>query len=244
MRLILLFCFLVVVSNVFAGPPYNTDDPVPVELHHWECNFATQYQHSRGGSSGVAPVLEFNQGGAPNLQLHILVPMAFNSQSGGASQYGLGDAEIGAKYRFMRETSSQPMAAIFPAAEIPTGNAQKGLGNGKAQFFLPVWLQKSSGRWTSDLGGGFWRNPGEGNRDFWFFGWQLQRQMTHRLALGGEVFTTTPNADDASSRTAINLGGTYDFDEGHHLLASVGNDVHGPNHIFMYFGFQWTWGPP
>jgi hypothetical protein len=32
-----------------AGPPYTTDDPEPVELHHWEVYLASQNYFAAGG---------------------------------------------------------------------------------------------------------------------------------------------------------------------------------------------------
>ena len=49
-------------------------------------------------------------------------------------------------------------------------------------------LQKDFGRWTSYGGGGYWNNPGPGNRNYWFAGWLLQYQCADNLALGGELF--------------------------------------------------------
>jgi hypothetical protein len=31
----LIFLF---VQPIYAGPPFNTDDPQPVDFRHWECN--------------------------------------------------------------------------------------------------------------------------------------------------------------------------------------------------------------
>ena len=57
--------------------------------------------------------------------------------------------------------------------------------------FIPIWLQKDFGDWTTYGGGGYWINPGPGNRNYWFAGWLLQRQVTKQLALGAEVFHQT-----------------------------------------------------
>ena len=53
-----------------AGPPYVTDDPEPVEYHHWEVYLASQLAHEPGAWSGTAPHIEVNYGALPNLQLH------------------------------------------------------------------------------------------------------------------------------------------------------------------------------
>jgi hypothetical protein len=118
------------------------------------------------------------------------------------------------------------------------------LGNGKAQFFLPVWLQESWGEkdreWTVYGGGGYWINPGEGNKDYWFTGAVVQRQLTDQLTLGGELFYSTPSEDNGSSRMGFNLGGVYDLSEQLHLLFSAGRDIQGSSRLTTYLGLQWT----
>jgi hypothetical protein len=42
---------------------------------------------------------------------------------------------------------------------VPTGNAERGLGTGHTHGFMPLWLQKSFGKWLT-YGGGYWINPG------------------------------------------------------------------------------------
>ena len=225
------------------GPPYTTDDPEPVDLHHWEVYFASIWSHTPGLAQGTAPHFEVNYGAAPNLQLHAIAPLAFSQPLGSASNYGFGDTELGVKYRFVQETAKRPMVGVFPLVEVPTGDQSRGLGNGEAQFFLPVWVQKSFGAWSSYGGGGYWHNPGDGNRDYWLFGWQAQNQVSKRLAIGAELLYNTAKSTTTGSGTAFNVGAVYDFDEGHHLLASIGKGFTKDNLGTAYFAYQWTFGP-
>ena len=226
-----------------GGPPFNTDDPEPVDWHHWEVYFASIYSHTPGLVSGTFPHVEVNYGAAPNLQLHIIGPAEFSQPVGGMHTYGYGDTELGAKYRFVQEGKKMPMIGVFPLVEAPTGSAAKGLGGGQTRVFLPVWLQKSFGTWQTYGGGGYWINPGTGNRNYWFAGYQLQNQVTKQLAIGGEVFHTTATTIGGQQETGYNVGAVYDLDEGHHLMFSVGRDVQGTTGLAAYAAFQWTFGP-
>jgi hypothetical protein len=41
-----------------AGPPFRTDDPVPVEPQHWKiCLFSTG-THAAGGTAGILPGID------------------------------------------------------------------------------------------------------------------------------------------------------------------------------------------
>jgi hypothetical protein len=202
-------------SSALAGPPFITDDSEPVDLGHWEIygfSAGTQVRIDKGGTlAGV----EINNGAAPNLQLHLLVPLAFDSPSGGPTVTGLGDIELGAKHRFITpgEDDWYPQVGVFPLVELPSGNAQHGLGVGKMREYFPVWLQKDWGDWTSYGGGGYWINPGAGNQNYWFVGWLLQHQVTKQLALGAEIFHQTADTAGGNGMTAFNAGGIYDFND-------------------------------
>lgn len=226
-----------------AGPPFLTDDPEPVELHHWEAIFATQQFHSAEGWSGTAPHLDLNYGALPNLQLHLLPSVAYNKVPGQPARFGFGDLEAGFKYRFLTETETRPQMAIYPVVLLPTGNRNEDLGNGKAQVFLPMWLQKSFGKWTTYGGAGYWFHPGPDNRDYWFGGLVVQRKLTDSFAAAMEVQFQTPDAADAHFKTVLNGGGIWDLSENYHILFSAGHSVKGPAEFQGYLGLQITWGP-
>ncbi len=239
-------CLAVVYGRATAagGPPFITDDPEPVELGHYEFYIASYYFHTGYGALGTLPHVEFNYGAAPNLQLHIIAPMAFYQANGGPMYYGYGQTELGAKYRFLQEGKVTPMAGVFPLVETTTADAAHGLGNAATQVFLPVWLQKSSGSWSTYGGAGYWYDPGPGNQNYWFMGWQAQNQVTKQLAIGAEVFhSTSAQTVDGSAQTGFNVGAVYDFDDGHHVMLSVGRGFDGTNSGTGYFAYQWTWGP-
>lgn len=227
-----------------AGPPFLTDDPEPVEYQHHEFYIASQQTRTANGTVGTLPHLEYNYGAAPDLQLHIIVPYAFSNRMGGSRQSGLGDIELGAKYRFVQETDDSPMLGIFPIVLTHTGDAEKGLGNGTTQVFLPLWLQKKWGDWQSYGGGGYWINHATGAKNHWFLGWQLQKEISEHLTFGGEIFHSTESASGEGASTGFNLGGTYNFDEHNHLLFTAGHgltNISTTNKFSSYAGYQWTW---
>ncbi len=229
-----------------AGPPFVTDDPEPVEYRHWEWYLASQHAHDRDGWTGTAPHVEVNYGAVPDLQLHLVAPLAYAAPSGGTSTYGYGDTELGAKFRFLHEGAWMPQVGAFPLVEVPTGSHARGLGNGKAQVYLPVWLQKSFGPWTTYGGAGYWINPGEPgehHRNWWYLGWLVQRQLTGFLAAGVELFHSTPKSDGDPHETGFNAGVMLDLTSHHHVLLSAGRAIHGPTMFSGYAAYQLTFGP-
>jgi hypothetical protein len=107
----------------FAGPPFRTDDPEPVEYQHFELDLFSQGTKTEGGWSGVLPGFEVNYGALPNLQLHAVLPQGFNAPDGGRTGFALGDIELGVKYRFITpgEDDWFPQVAVFPLIEVPAG---------------------------------------------------------------------------------------------------------------------------
>ncbi len=220
-----------------------TDDPEPVDYQHWEVYLASQLAHDSGGWSGTAPHIEINYGVVPNVQLHVIAPAIVDAPTHGRTRYGYGDTELGTKVRFVQETTWRPQVGVFPLLEVPTGDHRRGLGSGHTKAFLPLWLQKSFGPWTTYGGGGYWLNPGKGNRDGAFVGWQIQRQALSNLNVGAEVFHQTPQEEGGEPETRFNIGCVFDFSETHHLLLSAGRGLQGPNEAQLYLAYQLTFGP-
>ena len=223
-----------------AGPPYLTDDPEPVEHRHWEFYVASQDALTADTASGTAPHLELNYGVLPGVQLHVIVPLAYARPSGGPTSFGIGDAELGVKVRLLGEGRRRPMVGIFTQFELPLGDASRGLGTGHLHVLIPLWLQKSFGPWTTYGGGGYWINPGEGNRNYWFAGGLVQRRLSDLAALGAEVYYTTPDEVGGRSSLSFNLGLVVDLSERHHLLVSAGRSIVGDTRFQAYLGYQLT----
>ena len=171
--------------------------------------------------------------------MHAAFPIAFDKPNGNGMVLGYGDTEFGFKYRFLAEDEHgwRPQAAIYPAVDFPTGNAAHTLGTGRTHAFLPLWLQKSIGDWTSFAGVGYWLNPGPGNRDFWYLGWAVQRQIAKNLSIGGEIFHQTPNAIVGKDQTGFDVGLTYDLSEHYHLMFLAGQGLQNRStmNVFSYY---------
>ncbi len=232
------------VGAAWAGPPFFTDDPETVEPQHWEFYVATQFQKDKNGDrSGTFPHFELNYGLVEDVQLHMILPLAWNQPNGQSTKYGLGDLELGVKYRFIHERDNIPQVAFFPIVDLPTGDSDQDLGAGETKVFLPLWFQKSSGDWTSYAGGGYWINPGAVNQNYWFTGWTVQRKLNDYLSLGAEIFYAGPDTVDAQDRVGFNVGAIVNLTEEHHILLAAGRDIQGDNDLSMYLAYQFTFGP-
>jgi hypothetical protein len=253
-RILALSLALLFAPAAHAGPPYQTDDPDPVDYHHFEM-YAFELSDSTGKNAGGTvleiPAYEVNYGAAPGLQLHLVLPPTVAFLPGGAaSYYGIGDTELGAKFRFVKETKHVPELGIFPFFELPTGNADKGLGVGKTWYRMPLWFQKSWGpedtQWTTYGGGGETIVPQDGYKNFPFAGWLVQKQLNKKISLGAELFghgAEGPAALSTRASTLLDLGGIYEFHDGFDLLFAAGRSIYGQPETYTYVSLYWTWGP-
>jgi hypothetical protein len=237
---------LALAGGALAGPPFQTDDPEPVEFHHWEVYSFGAYDATHVGGAAFGPALEVNYGVVPDVQLHVIVPAAEAWSPGGPAAFGIGDTELGVKYRFIHETKRRPEVGAFPMIELATGSARAGLGNGRTWYRLPLWIQKSAGPWTTYGGGGLVVNHAPGMRNYQFAGWLLQRDVGKKWTLGGEVYEHGAEGAAALSTgasTLVDFGGYYYFRKpGFQWLFMIGHSIAGQRETVAYTGLYWTWG--
>lgn len=243
-----LTAFALLAARADAGPPYLTDDPEPPPFGHYEAVFFTMGLEAEGAATGALPAMEFNYGGFPDTQLHVMLPLGFAAGAEG-TKLGAADAEIGVKYRFVDEDESgwRPQIATYPQVEVPLAPASNGFASRSVDVFLPLWAQKDlDANWTIGGGGGYWVNPGEAN--YWFTGLLLQRKLSDALVAGAEIFHQTSSiggvaAPTGAPLTGFNVGAVYDFNEHHHLLVSAGRglqNVTATDQFTWYLGFEFT----
>jgi hypothetical protein len=133
------------------------------------------------------------------------------------------------------------MVGAFPQLECPTGDADRGLGNGRLWVKLPLWIQKSWGPWTTFGGGGYAINRATGHRDFGFGGWVLQRDITDKLTLGGELYGQGPSTDGGRGYLLYNLGGSLKCTDTLSILFTAGHTLTGDRHLVSYVALYWAW---
>lgn len=248
-------CFFVAATAAKAGPPFQTDDPEPVDFRHYEFYTFGAMDGTGVEIDTIGPALEFNWGILPNTQFHIVFPAAaifpynnarYSGAGVGGRAWGVGDTEIGVKLRYLKETKYRPMIGTFTMIEVPTGDSANGLGVGKVWWKLPVWVQKSWGPWTTYGGVGETIIPQTGFNNFTFGGWLLQRDIGKKLTLGTEVFShgnEGPLTTQPGAATLVDLGGYYYFrNPGFQLLFCYGHSVAGLAETYAYLGLYWTWG--
>jgi Putative MetA-pathway of phenol degradation len=244
------------VALYAQGPPFQTDDPVPVDFQHYEFYIFGSADGTPVEMDSTGPAFEFNWGALPRLQLHAILPWGYASPSNnpiyapagtGSSAFGLTDMELGAKVALIKESPRVPQIGMFPMFELPTGSYTRGLGVGEVYYKIPLWLQKNEGKWLFDGGGGYQIVPQTNYRNFPYTGWLVKRELNKSLELGVEFFAHGKEGIATAQTEAsamIDVGGYYHFrnhpDE--QFLFCYGHSVAGQTENYVYVGMYWTWG--
>ena len=237
-----IFSFLFILMGsqfCYAGPPFNTDDPQPVDFRHWEYYISSINSFQQGTWSGTSPHFEVNYGLIPNVQVHLILPMNYIYSGHQTGNLGYADTEIGVKYRFIQETKNAPQIGTFPIVLIPTIKNST-FSNGQTQIYIPVWAQKSWGKFTTYGGAGYWINPGANNKNWIFSGWEVQYDLSPVVTVGAEMYHRTSDSVDHKSATAFNVGGLINVSSKTHFIFSLGHSLTNLNFISCYVGLQFT----
>src|SRR5580693_7458410 len=114
---VLFLAILLGAAAAWAGPPFQTDDPEPIDYKNYEFYTFASADGTPVEMNTAGPAVEFNWGALPNVHLHIILPLAaifpsnnakFAPSGAGPTEVGLGDIETGVKFRFVQETKSRP----------------------------------------------------------------------------------------------------------------------------------------
>ncbi|MBB5059441.1 hypothetical protein HDF16_004167 [Granulicella aggregans] len=238
-----------------AGPPFQTDDPTPVDLGHYEAYVFGTADATPVEIDTVSPGFEFNWGAIPNIQLHVILPLGEVIPSNkpvyapggiGPSAFGVQDMELGVKYGFIKQTKHRPQIGSFTMFEIPTGSYSKGLGVGRVWYKLPIWVEKEFGPWSLVGGVGYAVVPQTQYKNYLYGGYLVKRTLSTKLELSTEVFSHAGEGSAAAqtqASTLIDAGGYYHFKQpGLQLLFAYGHSIAGQTENYAYLGLYKTWG--
>ncbi|HLY03534.1 MAG TPA: hypothetical protein VKR56_13700 [Candidatus Cybelea sp.] len=212
--------FFGAVRTAWAGPPYLTDDPVPVAYRNYEIYIGYEGEYGNGESQTSVPFAEINYGPLPNVQI-----------AGSFSLTASRDDDFGIKYRFIPEGASRPQVAFYPSI----GNSQT--------LFLPLWAQKTVGRVTLFGGGGWNRNSAAGGQNYWSGGLAGTYEFSDQVNAGMELYSTGSDRIGERGSTSIGIGMNDDYSPIHSVLFSFGTSIAGARTVHGYVAYELRLGP-
>ena len=228
-----------------GGPPMLTDDPGTPGDKHWEINTAWIMTQTRSGDRSMAlPLLDINYGVGAHLQLKYEVPWLVTHATGEKTKSGLGDSEIGVKWRFLDEENNHVDVSTYPQFSFNnlTSSRRRGLVEEGSSFLLPFEFHGKAGglEWNAEIGREFQTREA----DEWLYGFAVGRELNERFEFAVEIHGEGKFATN-DDQLIVNVGGRWKLSENRTLLFSAGrslNRLHGAEFNFVgYLGLQFTY---
>ncbi len=202
--LLSLACVLCICTPSHAQLPFYTDDTGVTEPGKWHFEFFNeydalqlQYPNLRQNTANF----KLNYGLVHHLELDVDVPyLAIDRAAQNPSSRGMGDADLGIKWGFHKESTGSRLPAFAASLyiEFPTGDAHQQLGSGLTDYWLNFIAQKSISdktRITANLGALFAGNTSTGvigtrnsRGQVYTGGLSLLHDFTSRVTLGAELY--------------------------------------------------------
>lgn len=170
-------------------------------------------------------------------------------------EHGFGDAVIGTKYQFVKETPTRPGIAASFELKVPTGSESKGLGTGEFDYDIRLRAQKTWGWFTAigNAGYTFLTDPEFGGvettkENVWLFTFGQEYQVAKRTKLLSEIYYITRDEPDAPNRLAANIGFKQKIFKDLTFHGSVGKSIREANRggpdLRAYVGIKWEFDAP
>lgn len=228
-------------SHVVAGPPLITDDPDTPGDDNWEINLAFTLEQTRDERTYEAPSIDSNYGIGERTQLKLEVPWVALDDRNGGTKDGLGNSEVGVKYRFLDEDRHGLSMSIYPQLEFnnPTSSDERGLVDRGVRFKLPVQMARQIGPLNLYAEVGY--ELVEAGEDEWLYCVAVGCPVSDRLELLAEVAGSV-DRDFDDDELVFNLGAKVGINDNLNLLLSAGRSFResssGEPELLGYFGLQ------
>jgi hypothetical protein len=248
-----IVCVLLVASarHLYAPPPLVTGDVPTADKLRFELYSGFHYEESESGEpERQIPFTEIVYGLSDRQEINFEV--AYLSQQ---REHGFGDAVIGTKYQFFKETETLPGIAGSFELKLPTGSERKGLGTGEFDYDLRLRAQKTWGWFTAigNAGYTFVTDPEFGGiktalEDVWLFTFAQEYQIAKNTSLLSEIYFVSREESGEPNRVAANIGFRQKILEDLSIHGSIGKSLREANRggpdIRAYVGFKWEFDAP
>jgi hypothetical protein len=208
------------VSPSFAAHPLITDDAGTQGKGKTQLEFDGEYDHD--SESGIAtntsvfptiPVLSYGTSDTVDLVLGVPFERIETKQADGTTtERGISDVSLQLKWRFYERDGLS--FAMKPGVALPTGDEDKGLGNGKTSYSAFFIMTKDMAPWAFHFNLGYIRNEYKrqadedaSRKDLWHVSLASQVEIVRNLKAVVNIGMQR-NADTSSdTNPAFLLGG-------------------------------------
>jgi hypothetical protein len=241
-----LFACAAPVSHAQGGPPYYTNDPGTPGNKQWEINLGYMPFLYNGQSISHVPDVDINFGLGDRIQLTFENAWLRVYEHPGSAKYGLGQDQLGVKWRFYDNPDNGWAISIFPQVSLnnPDSSVNRGITPRGASLILPVEFSKKLG--PIDLNWEVGYNFVHYGSDGWLAGLVAGRDITKKLEMDAEFYSVGAYHPNVSSET-FGVGARYKIHPPFILLLMAGRSVesarNGQPYFVGYFGMQFLLPP-
>lgn len=195
-------------SELHAGRPLATEDASVADKGAFELEIGYDYAHTDTNNKTFTLTTVPIYGLTERLELDIEIPFTLDRPKGGRSQEGLQDINLILKALLAQEQDIWPALALKAQVKTASGNEDKGLGSGDADYTLVLAASKTINRLTFHLNSGytFVGNSSDPTlNDTILYGLATEYALSDRLTIVGEIY------GESGSHFHISSTGNHDF---------------------------------
>ncbi|MEP6944605.1 MAG: hypothetical protein ABJA02_01720 [Acidobacteriota bacterium] len=227
---------LVSSASAQGGPPMITDDTETVPSGHFEINTAFTIERGADGEILGTPLVDFNYGLSEHFQLKIEIPWVLLHQFGQPSIGGLGNTNVGVRWRFRDQNELHRIAlSIYPQLEFnnPTSSVRRGLVDRGPSVLVPLQWQTTIGKYGLNGDVGYRLKRGD---DELIYGVVLGREFKYGIEVLGEIHGSGPRRSLGESEVVYNFGARVPMSKHLSLLLSGGRSIRS-HHDLRFIGY-------
>jgi hypothetical protein len=229
-----------------GGPPYYTNDPGTPGNHNWEINLGYMPFLYTNQSITHTPDVDINFGLGDRIQLTFENAWLRVVNPSSSPKYGLGQDQLGVKWRFYDNKESGLAISVFPQLSLnnPDNSVARGITPRSASLILPLEFSKKLGPINLNWEVGY--NYVHTRADGWLAGVVVGHDLTENLEIDAE-FYGLGTFNPSNGQQTIEGGLRYKIHPPFILLLMAGRSVQPASNeqprFVSYFGMQFLLPP-
>jgi hypothetical protein len=233
-------------ASAQGGPPYYTNDPGTPGNKQWEINLGYMPFLYNNQSVTHTPDVDINFGLGDRIQLTFENAWLRVYNSVENPKYGLGQDQLGLKWRFYDNQKSGFAMSVFPQLSLnnPNNSVNRGITPPGASLILPVEFSKKLG--PVDLNWEVGYNFVHLGADGYIAGVVVGHDITENLEIDAE-FYALGSFHGSNASTTFDIGARYKIHPPFILLLMAGRSVQAAQnaqpYFVGYFGMQFLLPP-
>ena len=233
-------------SNAQGGPPYYTNDPGTPGNRNWEINLGYMPFLYETQSITHTPDVDINYGVGDRIQLTFENAWLRVKNGPDNAKYGLGQDQLGLKWRFYDNEKNSLGISIFPQVSINNLNhsARRGITPPGASLILPVEFTKKLGPISINGEAGY--QAVHFGPDGWIAGFVIGHDVTKKFEVDAE-FYGIGTFNNSNNQQTLGAGARYKLRPPFILLLMAGRSIaparNGQPYFVGYFGMQFLLPP-